>query len=477
MKVTVTGATGTLGRRSWRRCASRGDEVIVAVATRPGARKRRRSASVPPPGRPAAGPAPAEALAGRRRGRPPAGEPVAQRWNERAPSARSASRASWARATSSRALRTAEPRPPSARVGQSAIGFYGPRGDERVDESEPAGGDFLAEVVRGVGARGARAAEQAACASRSLRTGVVLSREGGALGQMLPPFKLGVGGPVAGGRQYVPWVHADDVVGAYLFALDTTSRVSGPVNVTAPEPVTNREFSKALGRVLQRPAFAPVPELAIARPLRRDGGRSWSRASGWCRPASRSSATPSVSRSWKAPCARRSAGRVAVLGPRGGRRTRPVAVSPVAPAQQRIGVAACAGGGGRGAVRVHVLRLLHDASDRYRPPVPTAAAGLSGVSRGGRRPRRGLGRPRRSPRLLAERALELPARVGLRRPEQPDQMAPSATAAARSRGPASRRSPCGPTGTTRRSPTRARCRAGTGPWRRGGRDDGGHAPR
>ena len=94
------------------------------------------------------------------------------------------------------------------------------------------------------------------------RTGVVLSEDGGALEKMLPPFKLGVGGPVAGGKQYVPWVHTDDVVGALLHCLDQGS-VAGPVNVTAPEPVTNAELSKALGSVLDRPAFAPVPGLAV----------------------------------------------------------------------------------------------------------------------------------------------------------------------------------------------------------------------
>ena len=93
------------------------------------------------------------------------------------------------------------------------------------------------------------------------RTGPVLS-EGGALGKMLPFFKLGLGGPVAGGRQYFPWIHLDDVVGAMLFCLDTDA-ASGPLNVTAPEPVTNKEFSRALGRVLHRPAFAPVPGLAV----------------------------------------------------------------------------------------------------------------------------------------------------------------------------------------------------------------------
>jgi uncharacterized protein (TIGR01777 family) len=94
------------------------------------------------------------------------------------------------------------------------------------------------------------------------RTGVYLSQTGGALETMLPPFRLGVGGPAAGGRQYVPWVHLDDVVGALAFCLRTEA-ASGPVNVTAPEPVTNRDFSKALGRVLRRPAVLPVPAFAL----------------------------------------------------------------------------------------------------------------------------------------------------------------------------------------------------------------------
>jgi uncharacterized protein len=91
---------------------------------------------------------------------------------------------------------------------------------------------------------------------------VVLSESGGALEKMLPFFKLGIGGPVAGGAQYVPWVHIDDVLGVLLFSLDN-SEARGPLNVTAPEPVTNKELSKALGRVLRRPAFAPVPALAV----------------------------------------------------------------------------------------------------------------------------------------------------------------------------------------------------------------------
>jgi uncharacterized protein len=95
-----------------------------------------------------------------------------------------------------------------------------------------------------------------------VRTGVVLDRSGGALGKMLPAFRLGVGGPVAGGYQYMSWIHAQDVVGMMLAALGD-DRWSGPVNATAPEPVSNREFSKALGRVLGRPSLLPVPALGL----------------------------------------------------------------------------------------------------------------------------------------------------------------------------------------------------------------------
>jgi uncharacterized protein (TIGR01777 family) len=110
--------------------------------------------------------------------------------------------------------------------------------------------------------REAAAADRLGVRVVMLRTGIVLSEDGGALGKMLTPFKLGVGGPIAGGDQYMPWIHVDDVVGAYLFALDNES-VSGPVNLAAPAPVSNKEFSKTLGKVLHRPAFAPVPAFAI----------------------------------------------------------------------------------------------------------------------------------------------------------------------------------------------------------------------
>ena len=108
----------------------------------------------------------------------------------------------------------------------------------------------------------ARRAEELGIRVVTNRTGVVLSQSGGALAKMLPFFKAGIGGPVAGGKQYMPWIHLDDVAGAILFELDTDA-ASGPVNLTAPEPATNRELSKALGRALGRPAIAPVPALAV----------------------------------------------------------------------------------------------------------------------------------------------------------------------------------------------------------------------
>ena len=135
-----------------------------------------------------------------------------------------------------------------------------PQGDERLDEEAAPGSDFLANVVRDWEAE-AQAAAELGLRVVMTRTGVVLSDGSGALEKMLPFFKLGIAGPVAGGKQYVPWVHLDDVVGALVACLDGELR--GPVNVTAPEPVTNKEFSKTLGKVLKRPALAPVPALAL----------------------------------------------------------------------------------------------------------------------------------------------------------------------------------------------------------------------
>jgi hypothetical protein len=186
------------------------------------------------------------------------GETLAQRWSDDAKREIRDSRVLPTRNLVAALAALPESERPGTLVSQSAAGWYGPRGSERLDEDQPAGSDWLAGVVCDWEAEARRAAGMRVVLTR---TGVVLSSGAGALAKMLPFFKLGIGGPVAGGEQYVPWVHLDDVVGAIAFCLG--EQCAGPVNVTAPEPVTNKEFSRTLGRVLRRPAFAPVPALAV----------------------------------------------------------------------------------------------------------------------------------------------------------------------------------------------------------------------
>jgi uncharacterized protein len=188
-----------------------------------------------------------------------AGEDVAQRWTDDAKRRILESRENGTRNLVA-GLREADPRP-RVLVSASAVGWYGPRGDERVAEDQPAGSDFLAEVVT-AWEREADRATDLGLRVVEVRTGVVLDKDGGALSKMLPFFKLGIGGPVAGGKQYLPWIHLDDIVGIYLAALDGRDW-TGPVNATAPEPATNKDFSHALGRAIHRPALAPVPGLAV----------------------------------------------------------------------------------------------------------------------------------------------------------------------------------------------------------------------
>jgi len=158
------------------------------------------------------------------------------------------------------ALAAAEPRP-RVLLNASAVGWYGNTGDRVVDETEPAGRGFLADVCAAWEAATAPA-ENAGVRVVRMRTGHVLSRTGGLLGRLLPIFRLGLGGRMGSGRQYWPWISLRDQLAAVRFLL-TTEDVHGPVNVTAPEPVTNAEFTKALGEVLHRPAVAPVPTVAL----------------------------------------------------------------------------------------------------------------------------------------------------------------------------------------------------------------------
>jgi len=250
MRVTVTGGSGLIGARLVSMLRDRGDEVTLLNRSGSGGAVR---------WDPLAGPAPASAFDGADAVLHLAGEPIAQRWTR---AAREAIRASRTTATANLVAGIASaPAPPRVLVSANAVGYYGDRGDERLTEDSPPGEGYLAEVCV--------AWEQAALAARSLgarvcvlRSGVVLDRRGGALAKMLPPFRLGVGGPVAGGRQYVAWIALADICGLYLAALDD-ARFDGAFNASAPTPVTNAELSRALGRALHRPAVAPVPAAAL----------------------------------------------------------------------------------------------------------------------------------------------------------------------------------------------------------------------
>ena len=229
-RVTLTGATGLIGSRLVRALRERGDEVTVLSRSPERAREAFGGDVQAHAWDPVAGPAPAEALAGRDAVVHLAGENVAQRWSDDAKRRIRDSRELGTRNLVA-GLKAAEPRP-AVLVSSSAVGYYGPHGDEELPEDTPPGSDFLAEVCV-VWEREAQAAEALGLRVVLVRTGVVLDKDGGALGKMLPFFKAGVGGPVAGGRQLMPWVHADDVVGIYLRAIDDAAW-SGAVNATAP---------------------------------------------------------------------------------------------------------------------------------------------------------------------------------------------------------------------------------------------------
>lgn len=248
-RIAITGGTGRLGSLLVERLRQRGDDVTIL------SRSPARGAVVWDPN---AGPAPADALAGRDAVVHLAAEDIQQRWNDEALERIRSSRELGTR-NLVEGLRAADPRP-GALISASGVNYYGDRRDE-VDEDAPPGDDVLAEICV-TWEREAERAEELGVRVVRLRTGVVLDRHGGALKTMLLPFRLGVGGPVAGGDQPMSWIHVEDVIGMYLAAIDD-ERWSGPVNATGPTPVTNRELSKALGRALRRPAIVPVPGFAV----------------------------------------------------------------------------------------------------------------------------------------------------------------------------------------------------------------------
>ena len=258
MKIAVTGGTGFIGRGLCETLAARGNS-LVALLRQPG------SAGTLPPGtervewRSGAGPPPPQVFAGVDAIVHLAGEGVARRWT---PERKRRIRQS--RVTGTRhlveALAAIEERP-RVLVSASAIGIYGDCGDETLTEESPPGGGFLAEVCVEWEAAAERAAALGVRVVR-LRIGVVLDDGGGALAQLLTPFKLGLGGPINGGRQWISWVHRADVVGLILHALDQ-SAVAGTLNATAPGPVRNRDFARTLATVLRRPAFVPLPAFML----------------------------------------------------------------------------------------------------------------------------------------------------------------------------------------------------------------------
>ncbi len=260
-RIVVTGATGTIGSAVSAALIKRGDEVVALT------RDPERARAVLPDGAeahawpaPTSSPAPAEALAGAAGVVNLIGEPISQRWNAAAKERIRDSRVLSTRNLAESLRSLADSDRPAVLVSQSASGYYGPTGSQELDEQAPAGEDWLADVVKNWEAEALAVSDVLRVVVA--RTGVVISPTGGALAKMLPFYRAGVGGPVAGGKQYVPWIHLDDVVGALLLALDNDS-VSGPLNVTAPNPVDNAGLSKALGRALHRPAVLPVPGFAL----------------------------------------------------------------------------------------------------------------------------------------------------------------------------------------------------------------------
>jgi len=237
MNVLLVGATGFIGRGLERVLRARGDDVAAASLRDPEAA--------------AAAAAQCDAIVNL------AGEPLAQHWSENVKLRIESSRVEAPR----RFLEALSRRTFAARayVSASAIGYYGTSETAAFDETSAPGDDFLARVCVGW-EREARQAAGLGMRVAIVRTGVALGADGGALAKLLPPFRMGAGGIVGNGRQWLSWVHVDDVVGVYLLALDGAE---GPLNACAPNPVTNAQFTHALGRALHRPTLLPVPTFAL----------------------------------------------------------------------------------------------------------------------------------------------------------------------------------------------------------------------
>lgn len=236
MKVAITGASGFIGRAVASRLRSQGHDVhAVSVRTAPSL----------------------DSLKGCQAVVHLAGEPIAQRWTEETRKRILESRVEGTR-TLVAAMRA---NPPQVLVSASAVGYYGSRGDEILTESSPPGTDFAAEVAT-AWEREAQTAEELGTRVVRLRIGMVLGPGGGALKKMTLPFRLGLGGPIAGGHHWMPWIHLDDLIALVSFMLKE-STVRGVFNATSPHPVTNLEFTRALGQAVNMPAMVPMPAFAL----------------------------------------------------------------------------------------------------------------------------------------------------------------------------------------------------------------------
>jgi uncharacterized protein (TIGR01777 family) len=264
MRVFVTGATGLVGARLVQRLRERNDEVVILTRRGAVARERFGDSCTIVEGDPMqAGPwmdrlADCDAVVHL------AGENIfARRWRAAFKALLHDSRVQSTKNIVTALLKnpTGPSGVPRVLVNASAIGYYGCHADEELTENSPAGDDTLARICIDW-ENAARESEAGGVRLASVRVGVVLDREGGALRKMLTPFKWFVGGPVGSGRQYVSWIHHADMTGLLLFALDQNA-ARGPINATAPGPVTNRQFSRALGRAIHRPSFMRTPGIML----------------------------------------------------------------------------------------------------------------------------------------------------------------------------------------------------------------------
>lgn len=262
MKIAITGATGFIGRRLVRRILDEGKEgVLVFSRNAESARSRFAPEVEVVPWKPEEGPPAREALAGIGAVINLAGEPVAQRWNSAVKQRIRDSRILTTKNLVTGILSSGEGERPGVLISGSAVGYYGARGDEILDEEAPAGDDFLSGLCREWEAEALRASSSGLRVLEA-RIGIVLGPRGGVLSRMIPFYKLFLGGPLGDGHQWMSWIHIDDAVGILLHALRHET-LAGPMNITAPAPVTNLEFARTLGRVLNRPAALPTPPSAL----------------------------------------------------------------------------------------------------------------------------------------------------------------------------------------------------------------------